>query len=74
MLCLLRRPESKTQQILNQITFLSVSEIQGHAGIVMIDDGSQRGEAAVVVEAALEVREKVADRRYTVTEVGAPLA
>jgi hypothetical protein len=55
---------------LHQIALLSLGEIQGHAGIVMIDDSSQRGEASVVVEAAFSVCEQVADRRCAVAQVG----
>src|SRR5207237_10822553 len=60
----------ETQQILNQITFLAGRQSEMEACVVVVDDGSESGEAAIVEEAALRVSKDRANRRREITLVG----
>ena len=44
----------QTQQILDQVAFLVISESQVHTAVVVVDHGIQISEAPVVIEAALK--------------------
>src|SRR5213082_1754188 len=58
--------ECKAQQILNQVALFGGGQAETHAGVVVIDDFVQRGEAAVVIKTAFEMREEVANRRSAI--------
>ena len=53
--------ERETEQVLNQVVFFTGREPQTHACVVVIDDGIQRREAAVMIETAFGMREDGAD-------------
>src|SRR6185437_2919212 len=59
-------PRLQRQQILNQVAFFVRSQSKAEATIVVIHDVSERGEAPVVVEAALLMREQTAQRSSAV--------
>ena len=47
--------ELETQQILDKVAFLAISESQVHTVVVVVDHGVQISEAPVVIEAPFEV-------------------
>src|SRR5437764_12656753 len=59
----------ETEQILNQIMSLAGRQSEMEACAVVVDDGSESGEAAIVEEAALRVRKDRADRRRPIPRV-----
>jgi len=59
----------ETEQILNQIMFLAGRQSEMEACVVVVDDGSESGEATIVEEAALRVRKDRADRRRAIPPV-----
>src|SRR5438093_12780235 len=56
----------ETEQILNQIMSLAGRQSEMEACVVVVDDGSESGEAAIVEEAALRLRKDRADRRRAI--------
>src|SRR5215813_10324311 len=48
--------ELQTQQVLDQVTLLAISQTQVHACVVVIYDGVQISESPIVIETSFEVR------------------
>src|SRR5204863_1841483 len=64
-----RGPRSKRLQVLDQIALLRVRQTELQERVVVLDDVAQRGEAAVVIEAALRTRVEAAQRRRAIALV-----
>src|SRR5579864_913662 len=65
--------ELETYQILDQVSFLSVSESQAHTSVVMVNHSVQIGEAPVVIEAAFEMGRQRAKRRSSIALIRRPI-
>src|SRR5512142_1788664 len=60
-------------QVLDEVALLRGRQREREGGVVVRDDRGQVGEAAVVIEAALGVREQALERRRAIALVGRAL-
>src|SRR5262249_15633655 len=64
---------SQRFQILDEIVDVRGAQVQAERVVVMLDHGLERGEAAVVIEAAFRVRPDALERRRAITVIRRPI-